>query len=374
MPILPLSYRLGNVLGSGGYGIVYQAIEANSGRTAAIKKSRVSQKVKRTILRYESTVLQFLQGHSAIPAIYGYGQLPHFEYLAMELLGPSVKECATGRVPVKTVVSVIEQMLSALEHVHKHGFVHRDIKPENLLCSLADPSKIMLIDFGISRRIHIKPGRPRKYDPSKGSLRFVGTLYWSSLNAHDGIDLAPRDDLESLAYIAFFLLHGDLPWRSFSSHREPIVTRMKHIRAAKAAVSGDELCADFPPEFGYLLDYSRTLEYGRMPDYQLLKIWFTREHTREPLEWSFAEISEESTSFKVAHFENDEDGMGSDKDNDKDSGEESNTDSEENFSNSYYSLDIGLWQIQGARDRSLTLPIEFEQARSGIPEIVEVAK
>ncbi|TFK42013.1 kinase-like domain-containing protein [Crucibulum laeve] len=182
---IPLSYRLGKVLGTGAYGLVFQAIEANSGRTVALKKSRVSQRVKRTILRYESTVLQLLQGHPAIPVIYGYGQLPHFEYLAMELLGPSVKECATSRVPVKTVVSVIEQMLSALEHVYKCGFVHRDIKPENLLCSLTDPSKVMLIDFGISQRI--KSGPPQKYDPLKESRHIVGTLHWSSLNAHDGI-------------------------------------------------------------------------------------------------------------------------------------------------------------------------------------------
>ena len=77
-------------------GIVYQAVEANSGQTVALKKSRVSQRVKRTVLRYESRILQLLQTHPAIPVIYGYGQLPHFEYLAMELLGPSVKECIVG--------------------------------------------------------------------------------------------------------------------------------------------------------------------------------------------------------------------------------------------------------------------------------------
>ena len=92
-------------------GLVFQAIEANSGRTVALKKSRVSQRVKRTVLRYESRVLQLLQGHPAIPAIYGYGQLPHFEYLAMELLGPSIKGCTTGPLAVTTVVRVVLQMV-----------------------------------------------------------------------------------------------------------------------------------------------------------------------------------------------------------------------------------------------------------------------
>ena len=98
-------------------GLVFQAVEANSGQTVALKKSRVSQRVKRTILRYESRILQLLQGHPAIPAIYGYGQLPHFEYLAMELLGPSIKNCATGPVAVITVVRVVLQMVCCTLHV-----------------------------------------------------------------------------------------------------------------------------------------------------------------------------------------------------------------------------------------------------------------
>ncbi|TFK42014.1 kinase-like domain-containing protein [Crucibulum laeve] len=315
---VPLSCRLGKFLGSGGYGLVYQAIEENSGRIVALKKSRVSQRVKRTNIQYEST-----------------------------LLGPSVKECATSSVPVKTVVSVAEQM------------------PRNLLCSLTDQSKIMLIDFGISQRI--KPGPPQKYDPLKESKHIVGTLHWSSL--------APRDDLESLAYIAFFLLHGDLPWRSSSSRRESTKTRMTRIRAAKAALSGDQLGAGFPPEFGYFLDYSRRLEYDQMPDYEEMRKWFAGEDTGGPLEWSSIEMSEEPTSSKVAHDKDNEDGMGSDEDSDEDIGEESNTDSEENFTDSYFSWDIDIWQLHGARDRSLTLPTEqVEQARIRIPEIVEVTK
>ena len=84
----------------------------------ALKKSRVSQRVKRTILRYESRILQLLQGHPAIPEIYGYGQLPHFEYLAMELLGPNVKDCTTGPVAITTVVRVVLQMVRIAFRLH----------------------------------------------------------------------------------------------------------------------------------------------------------------------------------------------------------------------------------------------------------------
>ncbi|KAF5388176.1 hypothetical protein D9615_000077 [Tricholomella constricta] len=366
----PQTYRLAQILGTGAYGAVFQAVETNSGRTVALKKSRVSQRVKRTILRYESRILQLLQGHPSIPAIYGYGQLPHFEYLAMELLGPSVKDCTTGPLAVTTVVRVVLQMLSALEHIHTHGFVHRDIKPENMLRSPTDPSKVILIDFGISRPI--KPAPPTRYDPLKESKHIVGTLHWASLNAHDGIDLGPRDDLESLAYTAFFLLRGDLPWRTSGSHDESIKHSMQRIRASKAA-TGDKLGASFPAEFDYLLDYSRRLEYDQMPDYAELKCRFTDlngrvggNDTEGPLNWSSVgiSISEEYNSSEIAHIDDD---TGSEGEND-----ESN---EGNFANSYRNWDIAAWDIQGARDRSLTLPIEqVELADSSIPKIVEVTE
>lgn len=75
--------------------------------------------------------------------------------------------------------------LSALEHIHKQGFIHRDIKPENILCSLDDPAKIKLIDFNLSKPT--SPGPPNKYDPISESMTIMGTLHWASLNSMNGI-------------------------------------------------------------------------------------------------------------------------------------------------------------------------------------------
>lgn len=48
---------------------------------------RVSQRVRRPHLQHEARILRTLEGHPAIPRIFAYGHLQHFEYLAMELLG-----------------------------------------------------------------------------------------------------------------------------------------------------------------------------------------------------------------------------------------------------------------------------------------------
>jgi predicted Ser/Thr protein kinase len=90
---------------------VYRATEEGSGRSVALKKSRVSRTVKRPTLRHEARTLQFLKGHPAIPAVYGYGHLEHFECMAMELLGPSLGEQQKDgtAVMVETVIRVVDQ-------------------------------------------------------------------------------------------------------------------------------------------------------------------------------------------------------------------------------------------------------------------------
>jgi len=90
---------------------VLKATDKGSGRQVAIKKSRVSKTVKRPTLRHETRVLQLLKGQAAIPVVYGYVQLDHFEYMAMELLGPSIAEQQKGTagVTVMTVIRVMDQ-------------------------------------------------------------------------------------------------------------------------------------------------------------------------------------------------------------------------------------------------------------------------
>ena len=95
--------------------IVYKASERGSDKLVAIKKSRVSNKVKRPILQHEARVLQVLRG-PLIPVVYGYGQLDHFEYMAMELLGPSVadqQQKGGAGVMVETVIRVVYQVVRA---------------------------------------------------------------------------------------------------------------------------------------------------------------------------------------------------------------------------------------------------------------------
>ncbi|KAF8961371.1 kinase-like protein [Flammula alnicola] len=379
----PLIYHLGEKIGHGSYCLVYQATEQNSGKIVALKKSRAPLRVNRTLLKYEGHILQLLQGHPSIPEVYAYGHLPHFEYLSMELMGPSLKDKwpgPTSRIPIKTVLRIIYQAICALEHVHTHGFVHRDIKPENFLCSAEDPSRIMLTDFNIS--IPIKKGPLSKYNPLADSRHIVGTIHWASLNALEAIDLAPRDDLESLAYIALFFVRGDLPWRRGDYHLEPLKRCLHRIRAAKAALSGVRLCAGHAPEVGHLLDYSRRLGFTQLPDYDDLKARFTALATRlgftsisgEPLDWTPQPSKREIGPGLVVS-----DNSGSSSGNTEAEYEDTSTscgdeEPEPAVLGSYFGQDISTWDfVQGERALELTLPADQEElADSQIAYITEV--
>ena len=74
------------------------------------------------------------------------------------------------------------------------GYIHRDLKPENFLIGLEDKSHIVhLVDFGLSRRF--KDIKTHQHIPYKENKSFVGTVRYSSINAHFGFEQSRRDDL-----------------------------------------------------------------------------------------------------------------------------------------------------------------------------------
>jgi serine/threonine protein kinase len=94
-------------------GLAYHARERVTGRVVALKKSRVSLRVKRTTLEYEANILHLLAGHPSIPTIFAFGRLAHFEYIAIELLGPSLNDVLKeqGRFYLKSVLQIADQMV-----------------------------------------------------------------------------------------------------------------------------------------------------------------------------------------------------------------------------------------------------------------------
>ncbi|KAG9078306.1 hypothetical protein FS749_009712 [Ceratobasidium sp. UAMH 11750] len=264
-----VTIRKGTKLGSGGFGVVYRATEISTGREVALKQSRVSLRVKRSLLRHEAAVLQLLSGHRAIPEVYAYGRVEHFELLSMQLLGQSLGDTVekNGPFSMREVLQIADQMLSALGCMHSHGLVHRDIKPDNILLQHAGSPNICLVDFGLTYWPPELLSEVQTFaTPSDVTTGVFGTLAYASLNAHNTQKLSYRDDLESLAYSLVWFLRGSLPWSYYTRHGNRL-GRLRQVHEQKQRYSGPRLANGLPREFGAILDYARSLSVGAAPDY-----------------------------------------------------------------------------------------------------------
>ena len=266
--------------------------------------------------------------------------------------------------------------------------MHRDVKPDNLLCSRDDLSRIKLIDFGIS--LQFGRGQPSKYDPLKDRKHIVGTLYWASLNSHNGestrrsqylspciqftnihtVDISPRDDTESLAYVALFLLRGTLPWIP-RPYTESILRSQEIVRLMKTDYNPSQ--DGVPEAFAESLIHSRSLPFHQLPDYGALKQSFNTLAEQKgcnlegPLDWTPCNNIQPAVTTAIKEPDC---LISSDDEEDDDEGSE-----DEIPKNSYFAIDIEMWDPQGDRDKDLTLPSDQEVELDGcIPLIVEVTE
>ena len=168
-----------------------------------------------------------------------------------------------------------------------------------------------------------------------------------------------------MALVALFLLRGSLPWKP-RPRLESQLRSQEVIRLIKLDCSGLMLSTGFPREFGEVLTYSRSLKFDQLPDYGAVRRSFTNLAKRlgysdsGPLNWT--PCHPKTTNLIPEVSIPDEEDDNSDKDSDDDLGE-----------NSYYGMDIDIWERQGERDKDVTLSAKQEAELDSItPLIVEV--
>ena len=219
-------YELGGILGRGGMADVRIGRDLRLGRTVAIKQLRpdlASDDSFQARFRREAQSAAALN-HPAIVAVYDTGEGTdihgnHIPYIVMEYVdGQTLRDILRDgrKILPERALSIVADVLSALDYSHRQGIIHRDIKPANVM--LTPNGQVKVMDFGIARAIA---------DASMTqTAAVIGTAQYLSPEQARGETVDARSDIYSTGCLLYELLTGRPPFIGES----PVSVAYQHVR------------------------------------------------------------------------------------------------------------------------------------------------
>jgi serine/threonine protein kinase len=133
-----------------------------------------------------------------------------------------------------------------------------------------------LIDFGLAKEF--RDPDTNQHIPYAEAAGLTGMAVFASVHSHLGVELGRYDDLESLAYVLIYFLHGSLPWQGMESQRSDLVVERKQRTSLR------DLCLGLPTELCTFLEYTRSLSFDNKLDYSYLCGLFDNTLSRDGFE------------------------------------------------------------------------------------------
>ena len=202
------AYVLGDLLGRGGMGVVYEAQHVHLGRKVALKllapEWGQSAEFRARFLR-ESQLAATLE-HPGIVTVYDAGEVDGVLYLAMRFVpGTDLAALLAQRVflPPDETLSIVGQVASALDAAHAAGLVHRDVKPANVMI---EGERSYLTDFGLTKRTTAESHQ------LTATGQFFGTVDYVAPEQIQGAEQDGRVDVYALGCVLFECLTGSRPY------------------------------------------------------------------------------------------------------------------------------------------------------------------
>ncbi len=226
-------YTIVDLIGLGGMGWVYQAIDTESGEVVALKILRDDLKDDPGMLArfHQEAAVGLRLNHPNLMRTRGLGEAGGLPYMIMDFVaGPNLLEILTQRtrLPWPQACEVARQAALGLAAAHSRGIIHRDVKPQNLL--IDSLGRVRVLDFGLSML-----GDGETGDEFSLAMIFghegVGTLeYAAPEQAKDSLGADARSDLFSLGGTLFAALTGFSPLQPVSGkpgafRREKLVSK-----------------------------------------------------------------------------------------------------------------------------------------------------
>lgn len=219
------------VIGKGTFSTVYLGLNTQTHTFVAVKEESVNSEHK--LLEAEYNILKSAHTNAntnahlsanndfSVLEAYWYGTCGKNNYLVVTLLGNCLndlhRKCGKRFSP-KTILMLIEQILTQFKYYHKEGIIHRDIKPDNFMFEFKkEKQSLVLVDFGLATRYIDSIGSHIEY---KTRAPRVGTLKYISPHVHQYKEASRRDDMYSICYLILYLLNGNLPWQGVSGSRQ----------------------------------------------------------------------------------------------------------------------------------------------------------
>jgi serine/threonine-protein kinase len=206
-------YEVKEVLGMGGMGVVYRALDRELQEPVAIKTLRPEMLAGDGVAleRFKQEIrLARKIAHRNVVRTYDLGEVNGMYYLTMEFVeGTSLKQLieTRGRLPVAVTLTIGKQLCRALEVAHEQGVIHRDIKPQNMVVDATGFLKVM--DFGIARLANPPKGKGLTEVGTS-----IGTPDYMSPEQLSGAELDARSDLYSAGVVLFECLTGRVPFEA----------------------------------------------------------------------------------------------------------------------------------------------------------------
>jgi len=215
-------YEIQSVLGKGGMGIVYKALDRDLEDLVAIKtlRSEALSADPSLLDRFKQEIrLARKITHPNILRTHDLGETGGLRYLSMEFVkGITLKHLVEQDqlLPTPVALRIAKQMCAGLAAAHEVGVIHRDIKPQNIIIEPTGGLKIM--DFGIARLTQDRGMT------ATGTV--VGTPDYMSPEQARGLALDFRSDIYSMGVVLFEIFTGTLPFEGDT----PIAVVLKHVQ------------------------------------------------------------------------------------------------------------------------------------------------
>ena len=239
-------YEIKEILGEGGMGTVFKAVDTELGEVIAIKT------LKQDFLSQDSTALERFKSeirlarrisHRNVVRTHDLGENSGVYFITMEYVeGKSLKDLikSRGRLPLAITLSVGKQLARALEVAHEQGVIHRDIKPQNMVVEPDGVLKVM--DFGIAR---LATRKPQSGVTQAGTV--IGTPEYMAPEQLAGDDVDHRVDIYAAGCVLYECLTGRPPFTADTPYQ--LIAKLLE----ETAPSPRSLNAEVPPALDALI-------------------------------------------------------------------------------------------------------------------------